>query len=238
MNENTTAMTNNEIPDGETRNAKLAVLSQKSSLLALNKAKSLVMACWHGEMIATTKQVASFYQVSEDSLRKILNRHRDELLSDGLQLVDGNDLQSLKDALSRSLFIAPSVHKLCLWTPRSIVRVGMLLQDGEVASQVRNVVLDQVEKNPNPKQLEIDPWDLTDEQAGQVFSMVFPGTCQEEETEPPSLTTIAESIELVMSQSKVSRKLIALATADAIAHAYPNLSGTMSIARRYLQSHQ
>lgn len=173
-------MTNEEIPDSQIRNAKLATISQESALFALNKAKSLVMACWCGGSIATTMSVASFFDVSEDAIRQISRTYRLELASDGVRTFAGSQLQDVRDLLS----LASKVSNATIWTPRAILRVGMVLRDSAVAAQVRNVLLDQVEKNPNPGQLglEADPWSLTDEQAGRAMSMAFGGGDESEPT--------------------------------------------------------
>lgn len=230
MNENT--MNDLDFQEKDVRNSQLANFTQEDSLKALNKAKSLIMACWNGKTIATTKQVADFYLTDEDIVRKILSRYRDEFESDGVKKLEGEELRHVRDILS----LTSSVAAATAWTPRSILRVGMVLRSSEVAKQVRNTLLDLVGENPNPKQLGLDPWDLTDEQAGQVFAMAFPGlSCEEaEDTQPPTLTEIAESIELVMSQAKLGCKLVAIVTAEAIAQAYPELSATMAIARKYI----
>lgn len=213
-------MTNQETPDFDTRNAKLAAISQESALLALNKAKSLVMAYWHGETIATTISVASFYQVPEKTIKSLIDRHREEFISDGLRLVAGEDIREV----SRILRLTSTPPRANIWTPRAIVRAGMLLQNNETAKEVRNVILDQVEKNPNPQQLGLFP-DGAEEEVPTV----------EPRNIAPKLAEIAEAIEIAVAGTKLSRETIALAKAEAIAQAHPGLSGAMNIAQKYLR---
>jgi hypothetical protein len=212
-------MTTKEIPDCETRNTKLAGISQESALLALNKAKSLVMAYWHGETIASTKQVGDFYSANEDSLRKLLIRHHDEFYADGVRKLEGKELQAARDILSLSV----KATSVSIWTPRAILRAGMLLQNNEIAKQVRNVVLDQVEQNPNPQQLGLFP------DGGQEVPVSEPPVSA------PRLAEIAEAIEIATEGAKLSRKIIALAKAEAIAQTRPDLSGAMSVLQKYLR---
>jgi prophage antirepressor-like protein len=54
-------------------------------------------------------------------------------------------------------------------------------------------------------------------------------------TTVPEITAIAEAINLVFERSRVNRRVIALATAEAIAQQHPALKTTMSIAQKYLQ---
>jgi hypothetical protein len=60
------------------RNEKLAKLTQDASLDHLNKAKSLVMAMWQGVGIASTEQMADYYEVSAETVRSVASRHKDE----------------------------------------------------------------------------------------------------------------------------------------------------------------
>jgi prophage antirepressor-like protein len=54
-------------------------------------------------------------------------------------------------------------------------------------------------------------------------------------TSVPEITAIAEAINLVFERSRVNRRVIALATAEAIAQQHPALKTTMSIAQKYLK---
>ncbi len=211
---------NNPNPDFQARDirdSQLSSFTQEKSLHALNKAKSLVMAYWHGETIATTKQVANFFGITTDSLQKVVSRHRDELNTDGLRKLEGKELQAAKDALS----VAVKTTAATIWTPRAILRAGMLLEDNEVARQIRTVLLDQVERNPNPQQLGLFP--EGDEPTPQP------------QCKAPDMTVIAQAIEIVLSQANVAPKIIAQATAEAIAQSHPGLDKVMSTAQKYLQ---
>jgi hypothetical protein len=221
---------NREIPNREIRNAKLAAISQESALFALNKAKSLVMTFWRGGSIATTMSVASFFEVPQKTIRGLVDTYRDELIADGLRLVTGSELQEVR----RTLRLTSNAPNANIWTPRAILRLGMVLRDSLVAKQVRTVLLDQVERNPNPKQLGLDPdpWELTDEQAGQVLGAMFGGVdvAPKQSCQPPTIAAIAESVQIVMG---MSRKEVAQATAEAIARTYPELEKTMDIAMKH-----
>jgi prophage antirepressor-like protein len=75
-----------------------------------------------------------------------------------------------------------------------------------------------------------------------VYSTPYEPPIQKElplETPPttsvPEITAIAEAINLVFERSRVNRRVIALATAEAIAQQHPALKTTMSIAQKYLK---
>ncbi len=99
-----------------------------------------------------TEQVAQFYEVSEANLRNLVKSHRQEFASDGLKAIRGKDL---KDA--RNLWLLPSkTSQVTVWTPRAVLRAGMLMRDSEVAKAVRTSLLNAVEKcDPFSRNLEI-----------------------------------------------------------------------------------
>jgi hypothetical protein len=122
------------------RNQSLKDFSHEKALVTLNKAKALVTAFWQGENVATTAQIAEFYEVSEDTIRSALKNNRSELESDGLKIVRGKNLKE-----ARSFIDLPSEgSQFAIWTPRSALRLGMLLRDSLVAKNVRDLVLDLV----------------------------------------------------------------------------------------------
>ena len=141
------------------RNEKLSALTQDSALDYLNKAKSLVMAMWQGTGITTTEQLADYFEVSSDAVKKVLLRHREEFESDGVREIKGKDLKALQSQGSDMLSLPEKTTRLNIWTPRAALRLGMLLRDSAIAKQVRTLLLDvamQVPKqNDRLRELEL-----------------------------------------------------------------------------------
>ncbi|MCL6448210.1 MAG: hypothetical protein K6U04_08675 [Armatimonadetes bacterium] len=52
---------------------------------------------------ATTEMVANFYKVSDDTVRKTVKRHKDELLQDGLRTISRKELRDMLSLSSRKL---------------------------------------------------------------------------------------------------------------------------------------
>ena len=124
------------------RNEKLIDLSQDASLEYLNRAKSLVMAMWQGTGVATTQQMADYYEVSTDTVQKISQRHKGELESDGLRKYNAKEVKALWNQGMDNLSITSFTSSLVIWTPRAALRLGMLLRDSAIAKQVRTLLLD------------------------------------------------------------------------------------------------
>lgn len=127
------------------RNEKLTALTQDTALDHLNKAKSLIMAMWQGTGVATTQQLADYYDVSIDTVRSVLSRHRDEFDSDGLREIKGKDLKALQSQGDDVMQLPEKTTRLTVWTPRAALRLGMLLRDSDVAKQVRSMLLGLVD---------------------------------------------------------------------------------------------
>ncbi len=124
------------------RDNQLAEIESEQATEILEKIKSLYFAVWEGTSTTVTEQVAEFYEVSEANLRNLVKSHRQEFASDGLKAIRGKDL---KDA--RNLWLLPSkTSQVTVWTPRAVLRAGMLMRDSEVAKAVRTSLLNAVEK--------------------------------------------------------------------------------------------
>lgn len=134
------------------RSAQISRYGDSEALTALQKAKGIVMAVWQGTNIATTEQIAEYYEVPADTVQTLIKRHREELEVDGLKRLTGKDLKGVVFNLN---IRQNSVPSLTIWTPRAALRAGMLLRDSLVAKEVRNVILDLVETVSSPQLTEI-----------------------------------------------------------------------------------
>jgi hypothetical protein len=130
------------------RNFQLAQIEDRAEEL-LNKAKALHFALWQETRteIATTEQIAEFYEVSIETVSKAAKRHRVEFESDGLRVLRGKELGVVMDKLS----ITNKTRNLTIWNPRATLRLGYLLRDSTVAKAVRTTSLDFIEQAASPK---------------------------------------------------------------------------------------
>lgn len=138
MNDSTLVLTESK----SARADKMANVTHDKAMDTLSKAKALVMAMWQGTGVATTEQMASYYQVTIETVKMTLSRHRDEFDLDGVREIKGKELKALQSQGSDDLLLPEKTTRLNVWTPRAALRLGMLLRDSEVAKQVRTVLLD------------------------------------------------------------------------------------------------
>ncbi|MEZ0092765.1 hypothetical protein [Streptacidiphilus sp. EB129] len=104
---------------------------------ALDKVKVLVML--PDDLHVTTKMVADYFEVTENTIYCLCTDHRDELNSNGYRVLTGQELTVFKTVCgirsSRS-------RSAALFPRRAVLNVAMLLRDSEVARRVRGYLLD------------------------------------------------------------------------------------------------
>ncbi len=115
----------------------------------LERVKNLLLLPELG--MATTQQVADFYETTVKNIGNLIQRNTEELLGDGYEKVNGKDLVYLKmsntkvDNKRGYILLNDSVkvpyNETGLFPKRAILRVGMLLRDSEVAKEVRTQLL-------------------------------------------------------------------------------------------------
>ena len=127
----------------ESKSARELTISERSdqnALDMLNKAKALVMAVWQGTGRATTEQVAEYYEVPIDTVFSAYNRNKEEFKNEAVVL-DGKELREVTGIMQ----VTSSASKMLFWSPRAMLRVGLMLTKSAVAKNVRDVVLNVVE---------------------------------------------------------------------------------------------
>ncbi|MDR4163684.1 hypothetical protein [Bacillus paranthracis] len=124
--------------------------------------------------MATTKQVAEFYEIEDSVIRHVIKENKEELLQDGYKINVGKDLA--RELISHAKVERKRGHilingemrlpytEVALFPKRAILRVGMLLRDSLVAKEVRTQLLNIEEKTSD----EIKVADISEEQALQI----------------------------------------------------------------------
>jgi hypothetical protein len=119
---------------------------------------------------ANVKQVSEFYEVAEESIKTVINRHSDELYSDGMKNLNSNQTKeylasfNMKPTNFRGYFEFEGIkfsNKSNLFiSRRAILRIGMLLRDSDIAKEIRNQLLNIEEKTS----IETKTQDINEEQ--------------------------------------------------------------------------
>ena len=142
----------------------------KDRLDLLEKVKDIVTLPF-GEL-HTLEEVAKYYEVTKEAILNINRRNEDELLQDGYKVYSKEDIKNLltNDLLVKTkrggfdviranggndeIIFSGSNKGVGLFTTRSVLRLGMLLQDSGVAEEVRTQILNVMEKVDNDTKTE------------------------------------------------------------------------------------
>ena len=142
----------------------------KDRLDLLEKVKDIVTLPF-GEL-HTLEEVAKYYEVTKEAILNINRRNEDELLQDGYKVYSKEDIKNLltNDWLVKTkrggfdviransgndeIIFSGSNKGVGLFTTRSVLRLGMLLQGSGVAEEVRTQILNVMEKVDNDTKTE------------------------------------------------------------------------------------
>ncbi len=116
----------------------------------LDKVKALALL--PDGLHVTTETVAAYFVVHREAVKKVVQRHREELSENGLTVLRGSDLRVFEgDNLSLSKQGYPQGRtNLTLYTRRTVLNIAMLLRDSAVARRVRTYLLDAEETGGRP----------------------------------------------------------------------------------------
>lgn len=87
----------------------------------------------------TTDLVANYYEVHPDAVEACVRDNRAELESNGYRNLRGAELSAFKAEASG---VSKYTSQLGLFTRRTVLNVGMLLRESDVAKRVRSMLLD------------------------------------------------------------------------------------------------
>ena len=116
----------------------------------LDKVKDLLLL--GDSEYATTQQVADYYEVGLEAVKKLVNRNKEELINNGLKDITGKETKDIlaSDNMSitnfKGYFMVEnqkmSNRNNLLFPKRAILNVGMLLRDSHIAKEIRSRLLD------------------------------------------------------------------------------------------------
>ncbi|MFJ5090018.1 hypothetical protein [Streptomyces sp. NPDC088674] len=113
----------------------------------LDKVKALALL--PDGMHADIPTAAAFFEVTVEAVESVIRRNREELAENGLVVLRGEDYRRFA---SVNLTVAnPKARSLTLLTRRTILNVGQLLTESDVARRVRTYLLN-VEEQAAPQQ--------------------------------------------------------------------------------------
>ena len=131
----------------ENKQAREKVLANERSLQVLDKVKELV--CLGEDRVVLTDQVANYYEIPKPTLESVIEDHKEELEEDGLKTIRKDDLREFKGNIQKEDIYSKIKYSrhLSLFTPKTVLKIGMLLNDSLVAAEVKEQVIKSKEEN-------------------------------------------------------------------------------------------
>ena len=110
------------------------------------------------DMVFSVEQVANYYEVSKKAINTIIERHRDELETDGIMVLKGEELKEFKDKVwylhgEDTKIISNKTTVFTIMTKRAMLRIGMLLTTSPIAKLVRTHLLECEEQVSQEQQI-------------------------------------------------------------------------------------
>ncbi|SPF40778.1 conserved hypothetical protein [Candidatus Desulfosporosinus infrequens] len=102
---------------------------------ALDKVK--VLAMLPDVLHVSVEMAGNYYEVPKETIHSLIFDNREEVESDGLRILKGDELISFKEMG----VIGKNTSSFTIIPRRAILRIGMLLRDSVVAQRVRNYLL-------------------------------------------------------------------------------------------------
>lgn len=113
----------------------------------LDKVKALILL--PNDTHVTTEMVANYFEVSTEVINKLVQRNTDELMLNGYEKFEGEQLKDIKSTCK----IQSRARSLSVFTRRTVLNVAMLLRDSEIAKEIRSKLLDTTETKETVKNI-------------------------------------------------------------------------------------
>jgi hypothetical protein len=126
------------------RTSALKDFSSDKALSILSKAKAIIFAVWGGSGWATTGEIAEYFEVTESAVKELYRVNHSEFQDSETKILKGNDLRDAR----QTLCLPSKTSQVRVFSAQGTLRIAMLLQQSEIAAQVRTIILDLVASVP------------------------------------------------------------------------------------------
>lgn len=127
------------------RTSALSNLDDSRAEVVLNKAKAIVFAVWNGSGWATTAQIGEYFSVTESAVKELYRVNQSEFLFLETKTLTGKDLRDAR----QTLCLPSRTSQVRVFSTIGALRIAMMLQQSQIAAQVRTIILDLVAAVPS-----------------------------------------------------------------------------------------
>ncbi len=120
------------------------ILNNNLALQEVEKNVGIQTNYYEDEMWLTKKQVQEFYEISDSTIERYIEKNSDELTKNGYKVLRGKALKDYKENDATLMSEGSKISVLGIFSFRAFLNLGMLLTESEKAKVLRSMILDIV----------------------------------------------------------------------------------------------
>jgi hypothetical protein len=120
------------------------ILNNSVALKAIEQNTGIKTISYEGDRWLTKKQVQEFYEISDSTIERYLEKHAEELNQNGYKVLRGSALKTYKNVDATFIDEGSKIVVLGIFNFRAFLNLGMLLTESEKAKTLRSMILDIV----------------------------------------------------------------------------------------------
>jgi hypothetical protein len=120
------------------------ILNNHLALQEVEKNVGIQTNYYEDEMWLTKKQVQEFYEISDSTIERYIDKNSEELTKNGYKVLRGKALKDYKENDATLMSEGSKISVLGIFSFRAFLNLGMLLTESEKAKVLRSMILDIV----------------------------------------------------------------------------------------------
>lgn len=120
------------------------ILNNKFALQEVEKNIGIQSVYFEDDMWLTKKQVQEFYEISDSTIERYIEKNNEELAENGYKVLRGKSLKDYKEHDATLMDVGSKTSVLGIFSFRAFLNLGMLLTESEKAKVLRSMILDIV----------------------------------------------------------------------------------------------
>ncbi|MCG3704336.1 DNA-binding protein [Aliarcobacter butzleri] len=120
------------------------ILNNNLALQEVEKNVGIQTNYYEDEMWLTKKQVQEFYEISDSTIERYIEKNSEELTKNGYKVLRGKALKDYKENDATLMSEGSKISVLGIFSFRAFLNLGMLLTESEKAKVLRSMILDIV----------------------------------------------------------------------------------------------
>ena len=120
------------------------ILNNNIALQEVEKNVGIQTNYYEDEMWLTKKQVQEFYEISDSTIERYIDKNSEELTKNGYKVLRGKALKDYKENDATLMSEGSKISVLGIFSFRAFLNLGMLLTESEKAKVLRSMILDIV----------------------------------------------------------------------------------------------